>query len=102
MPRALPDVSFAVITDPTRRHAFFWAAPTADFEDLLDTWNRDTKLTARPFTFAEPAIVAEAQEWLADRLQEHDKATVMIGSIEAGRWVNWNLPAIPRPAVPTY
>ncbi|MFJ3811537.1 hypothetical protein ACIPWE_34885 [Streptomyces sp. NPDC090073] len=27
---------------------------------------------------------------------------VMVGSIENGRWVNWNLAGVPTPPVPTY
>lgn len=101
MTRTLPDVSFARIADENGRHVFFWAAPTASFDELLVVCNRMDGMTAEPFTFTEPAIVAAAQDWLADKLQEHDKATVLIGSIERGKWVGWNLPGIPRPAVPT-
>ncbi|MGW6310685.1 hypothetical protein, partial [Streptomyces niveus] len=81
MTRNLPDVSFARIADQSGQHVFFWAAPSAGFDELLAVWNRMDGMTAQPFTFAEPAIVAAAQDWIADKLQEHDKATVMLGSI---------------------
>ncbi|WP_327419721.1 hypothetical protein [Streptomyces sp. NBC_01233] len=101
MTRTLPDVSFARIASEDGRHVFFWAAPAAGLDELLAVWNRMDGMLAERFTFGEPAIVAAAQDWLADKLQEHEKATVMIGSIERGKWVDWNLRGIPRPAVPT-
>ncbi|WP_406052939.1 hypothetical protein OG280_41610 (plasmid) [Streptomyces virginiae] len=101
MTRTLPDVSFARIADQSGRHVFFWAAPTAHFDECLVVWNRMEGMTAEPFEFGDPAIVAAAQDWIADRLQEHDKVTVLIGSIERGKWVGWNLAGIPRPAVAT-
>ena len=102
MTRTLPDVSFARIADETGRHVFFWAAPTAAFDELLVVWNRMEGMTAEPFRFEQPAIVTAAQEWLADSLEEHGRnGTVLIGSIENGKWVGWNLAGIPRPAVAT-
>ncbi|MCX4546556.1 ATP-binding protein [Streptomyces sp. NBC_01565] len=31
----MPDIRFAVVTDPARRHAYFWATPADNFEGLL-------------------------------------------------------------------
>ncbi|MGW2725368.1 AAA family ATPase [Streptomyces sp. NPDC001492] len=103
MPDDLPEIRFAVITDPDRRHAFFWAAPAESFDRLLAAWNRDEDLTAKPFEFTDPKTVAETRAWVADVQRSSDRpAMVMVGSVENGQWVNWNLEAVPRPPVPTY
>ncbi|WP_331720476.1 hypothetical protein OG851_42670 (plasmid) [Streptomyces sp. NBC_00161] len=100
---ALPAVRFAPITDPTRQHAFFWAAPAEAFDALLATWDRDEELTAEPFEFTDPRIVNEMRSWLADAQQESGRpATVMVGSVENGQWVKWNLETVPRPPVPAF
>ncbi|MGW3958019.1 hypothetical protein ACWEKM_45830 [Streptomyces sp. NPDC004752] len=51
---SLPAIRFAVITDPTRRHAFFWASAAADFDRMLAAYAADDELTAEPFEFTEP------------------------------------------------
>lgn len=97
----LPEIRFAVITDPDRRHAFYWAAPTESFDTLLTIWNRDEDMTAVPFEFTDPQLVTETRAWVADAQRKNGRpSTVMVGSVENGRWVNWNLPAVPRPPVP--
>ncbi|MGW3200046.1 AAA family ATPase [Streptomyces sp. NPDC001118] len=99
---ALPEIRFAVITDPDRRHAFFWAAPAEAFDGLLAAWNREEGLTAKPFEFTDPETVAETRAWVADVQRDSGRpGTVMVGSVENGQWVNWHLPTAPRPPVPS-
>ncbi|MFJ4879984.1 AAA family ATPase [Streptomyces sp. NPDC088745] len=98
--RHLPEVRFAVLTTSDRRHAFYWAAPAESFDQLLTVWNREEDITAAPFEFTDPELVAETQAWIARTRQESGRlSTVMVGSVEDGRWVNWNLDS-PRPPVP--
>ncbi|AXE28292.1 hypothetical protein C0216_33095 (plasmid) [Streptomyces globosus] len=100
---ALPEIRFAVVTDPDRRHAFFWAAPAESFDGLLAAWNREDDLTAAPFEFTDPQLVAETRAWVAETQRETGRpATVMVCSIENGQWVNWNLAGLPHPLLPTF
>lgn len=104
MNQTLPGIRFACITDPTRQHAFFWATRTEDFDRLLAAYASDEELTAAPFEFTEPQIVAATQEWVADNARQDNgrPQMVMVGSVENGAWVNWNLSTVPRPPVPSY
>ncbi|MCX4546555.1 hypothetical protein [Streptomyces sp. NBC_01565] len=51
-------------------------------------------------------ILSATREWLRDAQEESDRPqTVMVGSAEDDRWVNWNLTkwAVPMPSsVPSY
>ncbi|MEU4359136.1 hypothetical protein [Streptomyces virginiae] len=100
----LPDVRFACVTSLDGAHAFFWAVAPADYEGLLASWARDAELRVAAFeAFTDPRIITESCARLTKMLQERDRpGTVMVGSVEHGRWVNWNLPAVPRPPVPAY
>ncbi|MFF2572674.1 AAA family ATPase [Streptomyces sp. NPDC058084] len=98
----LPEIRFIVITSPDRRHAFYWATPAEHFNQMLTIWNRDEDMTAEPYEFADPLLVAETQAWIADTQRDTGRpSNVMVGSVENGQWVNWNLDA-PRPPVPTW
>lgn len=98
-----PAVRFVRITDPTRRHAFFWASAAEDFDRVLAAYDCDDELTAEPCEFTEPDIIAATQAWLIDQRRENDRpGMVMVGSVENGQWVNWNLEAVPRPPVPSF
>ncbi|MER6314426.1 ATP-binding protein [Streptomyces sp. NPDC001581] len=100
----LPDVRFACVTSPDGAHAYFWAVGPADYEGLLASWARDEELRVAAFEgFTDPRIVIESHAWLTKLQHEGDRpGTVMVGSVEHGRWVNWNLPSAPRPPVPAY
>ncbi|MFF3876002.1 hypothetical protein [Streptomyces sp. NPDC001978] len=96
-------VSFGLITDPTRQHAFFCAVVASEWERFSAAYDRDDELNIEPFEFTDPLIVAQTQDWVAHASKEHGRPPmVMVGSIENGRWVNWNLPELPLPPVPTY
>ncbi|MGW3661310.1 hypothetical protein ACWD6R_39335 [Streptomyces sp. NPDC005151] len=100
---ALPEIRFAVIADPTRRHAFFVATPAEDFDRLVAAYAGERDLTVAPFEFTDPRIVFETQMWVAETRQETGRPPMlMVGSVENGQWVNWNLEALPRPPVPSY
>ncbi|MET9671240.1 ATP-binding protein [Streptomyces sp. NPDC006475] len=100
---ALPTIRFACITDSERRHAFFCAAASEAFDRLLAAYESDDDLTATPFEFTDPHLISETRKWVADKQRDSDRpATVMIGSVENGQWVNWNLAAVPRPPVPSH
>ncbi|MFF9070559.1 AAA family ATPase [Streptomyces sp. NPDC014891] len=97
---ALPEIRFIVITSPDRRHAFYWATPAERFDQMLTLWNREEDITAEPFEFTDPLLVAETRAWIADTQRDTGSpANVMVGSVENGQWVNWNLD-VPRPPVP--
>lgn len=96
-------IRIACVTDPTRRHAFFMAAPASGFERLLAAYDRDEGLSAEPFEFTDPQITSETEAWIAAAAEESERPPlVMVGSVENGQWVSWNLASIPRPPVPTY
>lgn len=48
MPDSLPAVRFARITDPTRRHSFFYATSAESLDRLLAAYDREDDLTAAP------------------------------------------------------
>ncbi|MFD7626332.1 hypothetical protein ACFV7Q_09825 [Streptomyces sp. NPDC059851] len=99
----LPEIRLAVITDPDRRHASYWATPAESFDHLLAIWNRDEDMTAEPVEFTDPLLIAETRARIADTQRNNERpSTVMVGSAENGQWVNWNLPAVPRPPVPQH
>ncbi|MFF1779888.1 NUDIX domain-containing protein [Streptomyces virginiae] len=95
----LSDVRFACATSTDGMHAYFWAVAAEDYEGPLAAWGRDEELRVAAFEpFVAPRIVAESQVWLAEQRQESGRPSiVMIGSVEKGRWVNWNLPSAPCP-----
>lgn len=100
----LPDVRFACATSPDGTHAYFWAVAPEHYEGLLARWARDEELRVGAFeAFTDPRIIIESQAWLTKQAQESDRpGTVMVGSVEHGRWVNWNLPSALCPPVPAY
>ncbi|MFI2764895.1 AAA family ATPase [Streptomyces echinatus] len=99
----LPAVRFACITDPTTRHVFFCATTTETFDDLVAAYEREEDLTVQPWEFTDPRIIAETRAWVADAQRDSGRPPmVMVGSIEDGQWVNWNLPTVPRPPVPSF
>ncbi|UZI34038.1 ATP-binding protein [Streptomyces sp. VB1] len=99
----LPEVRFAVITDPDRQHAFFVATIAGDLDRLVGAYASERDLTVTPFEFTDPDIVFETQRWVSGTQQETGRSPMLlVGSVENGQWVNWNLEAIPRPPVPTY
>ncbi|AWN32613.1 hypothetical protein [Streptomyces sp. NEAU-S7GS2] len=100
---SVPAVRFACITDPTRQHAFFCATATEAFDRMVAAYGREDDLTVTPFEFTEPKIVTETRAWVAS--VHHGGGhppMVMIGSIENGQWVSWNLPTVPCPPVPSF
>ncbi|MBD0844249.1 hypothetical protein [Streptomyces sp. TRM68416] len=106
-PPPAPNVRFACVTDPTRRHAYFLATAEEDFDRLVAAYQREDDLTVTPFEteFADPTIdptvYNETRVWISHARQENDgPVMVQVGSVENGQWVNWNLPAVPRPPVP--
>ncbi|WP_327332946.1 AAA family ATPase [Streptomyces anulatus] len=100
---SLPEVRFAVITDPDRRHAFFMATIAGDLDRLLGAYASERGLTVTPFEFTDPDIVFETQRWVSGTQQETGRSPMLlVGSVENGQWVNWNLGAVPRPPVPAY
>ncbi|WP_327359785.1 hypothetical protein [Streptomyces sp. NBC_01304] len=98
----LPTIRFACITDPSGQHAFFCATRVEDFDQLLAAYAEDDELSAVPFEFTDPQVVSATQEWVAYRTEGDHRPMVMVGSIEDGYWVNWNLSTVPLPPVPAY
>lgn len=99
----LPEVRFAVVADLERRHAFFVATAIEDFDRLVGTYASERDLTVTPFEFKDPDIVFETQRWVSGTRQETGRPPmVMVGSVENGQWVNWNLEAVPCPPVPSF
>ncbi|MFE1076649.1 AAA family ATPase [Streptomyces sp. NPDC058783] len=106
-PPPAPNIRFACVTDPTRRHAYFFATAEEDFDRLVAAYEREEDLTVTPFDteFADPTIdpriYNETRVWVSLAREENDgPVMVQVGSVENGQWVNWNLPAVPRPPVP--
>lgn len=94
-------IAFGRITDPTRQHQFFWAVPAADWNQFRAIYDADELLTIEPFQFTDPDIVAATEAWIDEGANDSNKLpAVMVGSIENGRWVNWNLTDVPKPPIP--
>lgn len=87
------------ITDPTGQHVFFYAVYAAGWDRFRAIYDRDELLSIEPFEFTDPLFSDTAEEWLDARTPEAGKPVmVLIGSIENKRWVNWNLPDVPKPS----
>ncbi|MFJ4008003.1 hypothetical protein ACIPWL_31805 [Streptomyces sp. NPDC090023] len=97
----LPAVRFARITDAARRHAFLIATAEEHFDRLVAAYQREDDLTVEAFEFTDASIVHATRQWVAEEEQRDGRPSmVMVGSIENGQWVNWNLKAVERPPVP--
>ncbi|GGV54583.1 hypothetical protein GCM10010293_68590 [Streptomyces griseoflavus] len=98
----LPAVRFARITDATRRHVCFIATTEEHFDRLVASYQREDDLTVEVFKFTDASIVHATRQWLAEEEQKGDgrPSMVMVGSIENGQWVNWNLKTVEHPPVP--
>lgn len=94
-------IRFGRITDPTRTHQFFWAVAATDWDRFRACYDREEDLTIEPFEFTDPQITTETADWIDASTSEHGKSpAVMVGSIENGHWVNWNLTDLPVPPIP--
>ncbi len=98
------EIRFACVTSPDGVHAFFWAVAAQDYEDLMAVWGREEDNRLAAFEeWSDPDIIDASQEWLASqKRQRGGRGVVMVGSVENGRWVNWNLESVPCPPVPAY
>ncbi|MFZ3476042.1 AAA family ATPase [Streptomyces sp. 2.9] len=97
-------IRFACVTSPDGVHAYFWAVTAENYASLLTSWSNDEELRVAAFEeFTDPRIVDASRAWLARQQQEDGRpGTVMVGSVEKGRWVNWNLAGVRPPPVPAY
>ncbi|MEV4950360.1 hypothetical protein [Streptomyces sp. NPDC053755] len=97
-------MSASPASPPPTAHLLLGGRPGA-YEGLFAAWARDGKLRFAAFeAFTDPRILFESQAWLTNvAAQEPGRpGTVMVGSVERGRWINWNLPSLPPPPVPAY
>lgn len=91
-------VRFARITEPTGQHVFFYAVDATEWDRFRAAYDGEA-LGVEQFDFADPQITTATEAWVAAKTREHGKPpAVMVGSIENGRWVNWNLADVPPPA----
>lgn len=96
------NIRYALITDPTRQHAYFWAVRATGWTRFREAVDRDELLTIEPFDFGDPRVTAATETWITARIRETGKPTaVMVGSVDSGQWINWNLDDTLRPPVPT-
>lgn len=95
------DVRYVRIADPTGRHVVFTATFACNVDALMGRWNREPDMEATAFDFDDPQVAGEACIRLMNIERESSKPSmVMIGSIENGHWVNWELAGTPAPPVP--
>ncbi|WP_030556415.1 hypothetical protein [Streptomyces exfoliatus] len=102
-PVPVPAVGYVHISDPAGEHVFIMATFADSLDGLVAAYQREPDLIGRPFAFTDndTQITTAVCQWLLDAAKRSDQPpSVLVGSIEKGRWVNWNLPGVPRPTLP--